>query len=84
MLPRMLTHKVIGLGSGLLAKVGVSGDFATEECLQPPRKLPTIERERTVIPRTIPILRTIAYPGRVRAEVTIELLSAIQSVMTTI
>jgi hypothetical protein len=42
----------------------------------PPKKLPTIERKRAVVPRTI------AYPCRVRAEVTIELLRAILSGVT--
>src|SRR6266403_964443 len=37
---------------------------------RPPKKLPTMERERTVMPRTTPRLRTILKPGSVRAVVT--------------
>src|SRR5678809_769988 len=37
----------------------------------PPTKLPTTERERTVMPRTTPRLRTTLYPGSSRAVVTI-------------
>src|SRR6267154_3737759 len=36
----------------------------------PPNRLPTIERERTVMPRTTPRLLTILYPGSASAVVT--------------
>lgn len=36
----------------------------------PPKKLPTIERERTVISRTTPRLLTTSYPGSLSAVVT--------------
>src|SRR6266513_745045 len=37
---------------------------------RPPKRFPTMERERTVIPRTTPRLRTTLKPGSVRAVVT--------------
>ncbi|MNC39860.1 hypothetical protein D3C76_1858690 [compost metagenome] len=39
---------------------------------RPPSKLPTIERERTVMPRTTPRLRAMRKPGSSKAVVTIE------------
>jgi hypothetical protein len=43
---------------------------------KPPKKFPTIERERTVMPRTTPKLRTSLKPGNSNAVVTMESLSA--------
>src|SRR5580765_9103464 len=39
----------------------------------PPTKLPTMERERTVMPRTTPRFRVIRYPGSSSAVVIMEL-----------
>jgi hypothetical protein len=38
----------------------------------PPKKLPTIDLDRTVMPRTTPRFFTTLYPGRVKAVVIIE------------
>jgi hypothetical protein len=47
-------------------------DLATVVEGSPPKKLPTMERDRTVMPRTTPRLLTTLYPGSVGAVVTIE------------
>src|SRR5258708_386344 len=39
---------------------------------RPPKKLPTIERERTVIPRTIPRFGVTVWPGSANAPVIID------------
>jgi len=68
----MLDQVAAGFLAGLFAQLGVEGDVATENRLDAPRKLPTIERERTVMPRTTPRLRVMRKPGSSKVVVTSE------------
>jgi hypothetical protein len=68
----MQQHQFIGILAGLFAQICQQGDIAADDGLQAAPKFPMMLRERTTMPRTIPKLRTMRYPGSSSADVTID------------
>ncbi len=67
------------MGAGLFAQIGEERDVAAHHGLQAGAQGPKIERERTMMPRTMPIVRSMVKPSRVNAVVTMESSTASES-----
>ena len=76
---RVLQHQVERFGARPLAEIGQQSNVAADQCLQTSSNVPKIDRDRTVIPRTTPSVRTTRKPSSSNCVVTMLCRTALRS-----